>query len=89
MLAVIAECAALPEGGGTRICRYGLGDQLEDGGQPFRRVFLAPGLGIACLTRLDFLDQPFDLVQKERMRINRPSVYEKGRLGGDWYQSPI
>src|SRR6056297_2601792 len=82
VLAVIAECAALPEGGGTRICRYGLGDQLEDGGQPFRRVFLVPGLGIASLTRLYLLDQPFELVQKEWVRINRPSIHDKGRLGG-------
>src|SRR6056297_3004241 len=82
VLAVIAECAALPKGGGTRIYRYGLGDQLEDGGQPFRRVFLAPGLRIACLTRLDLFNQPFELIQKERMRINRPSVYDKGRPCG-------
>src|SRR6056297_2381708 len=82
VFAVIAECTALPEGGGTRICRYGLGDQLEDGGQPFRGIFLAPSLRIACLTRFNFLDQPFELVQKERMRINRPSVYDKGRPCG-------
>src|SRR6056297_2767202 len=82
VLAVIPERAALPVGGGTRFCRYGLGDQLEDGGQPFRGIFLAPGLWIACLTRLKLLDQPFELVQKERMRINRPSVYDKGRLSG-------
>ena len=82
VLAVIAECAALPEGGGTRICRYSLGDQLEDGCQPFRGVFLTPGLWIAYLTRFNLLDQPFELVQKERMRINGPSVYDKGRLAG-------
>src|SRR6056297_3771934 len=82
VLAVIPERAALPVGQGTQICRYGLGDQLEDGGQPFRRVFLTPYLWIACLTRFNFLDQPFELVQKERMRINRPSVYDKGRPCG-------
>ena len=86
VLAVIAECAALPEGRGTRICRYGLGHQLEDGGQPFRGIFLAPGLGIARLTRLDLFKSALQ-AGPERADAHKSTIrLRQGALGRARYR---
>ena len=44
--------------------------ELEDRRQPLRAVFLVPSFGVAHLALFDLLYQPFELIKKDRVRVD-------------------
>ena len=78
---IIAERIALSKLRGSRIGRDRFRHQLEDCGKPFRAVPFLPVPGISCLARLNLPDQRVELIKEDLMRVDRPAVYDKRRLG--------